>query len=82
VFVQVRLEVEHDVEARNAQLPADSHYRFAVVPKGEKFVVAAVSGPEQYAPLRSVTFSLERGSISVRDNEGKMEFDATHGPQR
>jgi len=27
VFVQVRLEVEHDVEARNAQLPADSHYR-------------------------------------------------------
>jgi hypothetical protein len=79
VFEQLRLEVEHDVEIRNAQIAPGAGYRFDVVPKGKKFavVVAGIKSVGKNVPFYSVTFTLEDGGVSVHDNDNKLALNGT-----
>ena len=76
VFEQMRLEVEHDIDARNAQLGTDAEYNFGMVVAGDKFVVV-VKARTGSVSHRSVTFSRQEAGISVQDNNNKLKVAAT-----
>jgi hypothetical protein len=73
VFAELRAQVEEDVKTRNGLRPNNSPYEFSVAVKGEDFTVVLKANEVQ----RSVTFSLAKQVISVRDDKGDEMFQVT-----
>jgi hypothetical protein len=73
IFKDLRLQVEEDVETRNALRPDNSPYEFSVAGNGSDFTVLLESKDVH----RSVIFSLSDHAILVRDDKGSQMFDVT-----
>jgi hypothetical protein len=77
IYKTLRVEVEADVNTRNALRPANSLYEFLVEEHGSDFMVALkTKGVKKF-----VTFSLAEHAIVVRDETGNpmLEVRATFG---
>jgi hypothetical protein len=73
VFKALRLQVEEDVNTRNALRPNNSPYEFSVVENGGEFTVSLDAKDVH----RSVVFGLAPHAILVRDDSGKPMFEVT-----
>ena len=73
VFKTLRLDVEDDVKACNAQREDISAYEFLIFEKGNDFSVVL----ETRDFTRSVTFCLEDHAIVVLDHSGNHMFEIT-----
>ena len=73
VFKALRLQVEEDVNTRNALRPNNAPYEFSVVENGCELTVS-LDGKDVH---RSVVFSLASHAISVRDDSGNTMFEVT-----
>src|SRR5271166_1567454 len=71
VFELLRLQVGHDVEARNSLEP--SRPSFSMVSNGESFTVL----DERDAPHRAVIFSRKETAILARDGKDVVMFHAS-----
>ena len=77
IYKTLRVEVEADVNTRNALRPANSLYEFLVEEHGSDFMVALKTKDVK----KFVTFSLAEHAIVVRDETGNpmVEVRATFG---
>jgi hypothetical protein len=73
MFQTLRLDVEEDVRACNAQREDTSAYEFLIFEKGNDFSVVL----EAKDFSRSVTFCLEAHAILVLDHSGNQMFEIT-----
>jgi hypothetical protein len=71
IFKTLRMEVEADVNARNALRPEDAPYKFSIVDKDNTFSVVL----EAEDLHRSVTFCHEEHAIVVLDPSGNQMFE-------
>jgi hypothetical protein len=72
VFETLKTEIRRDVEIRNGLLSQYTRYAFTTTGNGENLTVLIESETDH----RSVTFSLTKRGISVRDEKGKPILDA------
>ena len=73
VFHTLRLQVEEDVNTRNAQRPENSPYSFSVAEDIHDFAVVLQSGEVR----EKVTFSLTEDAILVRSDRGEHKLSVT-----
>jgi hypothetical protein len=73
VFKELLLQVEKDVETRNALRPNNSPYEFTVEKNGDDFTVILTAKDVQ----KSVIFSRAEHAILVLDGDRKAMFEVT-----
>jgi len=73
VFKALRLQIEEDVQTRNALRPNNSPYEFSVAENGDDLRVLLKAQDVH----RSVVFTLAEHAILVREDKGDPMFEVT-----